>query len=326
MNKGTKIWLIVGLSLVILGLILFGTAMSVHNWDFTKLGTVQYETNTWQLDGEFHNILIDTDTADIQFLPSEDGAGKVVCHEPANDKHQVSVQNGTLTIQLVPEKEWYDYIGIITSENAEITIYLPENIYTTLSIDESTGDVLIPKEFQFENVDVKVSTGDVQCFAAASKEIKIKTSTGHIRVENVSTETLDLVVSTGDVNLTSIFCTNFISKGSTGNLFMENVFATEKFSIERSTGDVSFEKCNASELYVVTDTGHVKGSLPSEKIFFTQTDTGRVDVPKTMTGGRCEIETDTGDIEITIEEDHSHQLLDLETGESEAGYRSVPQI
>lgn len=308
MNKGTKIWLMIGASLVILGLLLFGIAMYINDGDFNKLGTVNYETNTWQLDGEFQNISIDSDTADIQFLPSEDGVGKVVCHEPTNDKHQVSVQNGTLTIQLVPEKEWYDYISITTFEKTEITVYLPEDTYTTLSIKESTGDVLIPREFQFENIDVSVSTGDVQCLASASKGIRIKTSTGHILLKDVSTETLELTVSTGDVHLTSVFCTNLISKGSTGDLTMKNVFATEKFSIERSTGDVSFEKCNASELYIETDTGHVKGSLLSEKIFITQTDTGEVNVPKTMTGGRCEIETDTGDIEITIEEDHSHRL------------------
>ena len=49
-----------------------------------------------------------------------------------------------------------------------------------------------------------------------------------------------------------------------------------------------------------TDTGDVKGSLLSEKIFIPTTDTGDVDVPKTVTGGRCEITTDTGDIKITV--------------------------
>lgn len=81
---------------------------------------------------------------------------------------------------------------------------------------------------------------------------------------------------------------------------MKNVIATEKFSIERSTGDVTFDGADAAEIFVKTDTGDVKGSLLTDKVFITETDTGRVDVPKTTIGGRCEITTDTGDISIEI--------------------------
>jgi DUF4097 and DUF4098 domain-containing protein YvlB len=64
---------------------------------------------------------------------------------------------------------------------------------------------------------------------------------------------------------------------------------------------VKFERCDASELYIELDTGDVTGSLLSDKVFIAQSDTGRVNVPKSVTGGRCEITTDTGDIKITVE-------------------------
>ena len=72
------------------------------------------------------------------------------------------------------------------------------------------------------------------------------------------------------------------------------------FSIERSTGDVRFTDCDAAEICVKTDTGDVTGSLLSDKVFITNTDTGSVNVPETISGGKCEIITDTGDIKITI--------------------------
>ena len=50
-----------------------------------------------------------------------------------------------------------------------------------------------------------------------------------------------------------------------------------------------------------TDTGDVTGSLLSDKIFLAESDVGSVDVPKTTTGGVCEIRTDTGKIAITID-------------------------
>ena len=79
---------------------------------------------------------------------------------------------------------------------------------------------------------------------------------------------------------------------------MKNVIATEKFSIKRSTGDVKFDSCDAAEIFVETDTGDVNGSLLTNKVFITKTDTGRINVPNSITGGKCEIITNTGDIKI----------------------------
>jgi len=83
---------------------------------------------------------------------------------------------------------------------------------------------------------------------------------------------------------------------------MKSLIASNKISIERSTGDVRFDKCDAAEISVDTDTGDVRGSLLSDKIFFVETDTGKVRVPRSETGGRCEIETDTGNVTIEIAE------------------------
>ena len=77
--------------------------------------------------------------------------------------------------------------------------------------------------------------------------------------------------------------------------------ANGKFSLERSTGDIHFTKCDAAEISVETSTGDVTGSLLSDKVYMTQTSTGRIDVPKTTTGGKCEISTDTGNIKIQTE-------------------------
>ena len=89
-----------------------------------------------------------------------------------------------------------------------------------------------------------------------------------------------------------------MSSGSTGDISLNSVIAVEKFSVERSVGDVKFISCDAAEIYVKTDTGDITGNLLSNKVFITHTATGNVDVPKTAEGGRCEITTDTGDIKI----------------------------
>ena len=46
--------------------------------------------------------------------------------------------------------------------------------------------------------------------------------------------------------------------------------------------------------------GDVVGTLLTAKIFIPSSSSGDVEVPKTVTGGRCEIVTDTGDIRISL--------------------------
>ncbi len=319
MRKRTKAGLIIASCLVLIGCILFGGVMAMLKWDFTKLSTTKYETNEYAINEHYNNLSIVTDTADIMLVPSVSAKSTVVCYEQKNVKHSVTVQNGTLVIEVVDTRRWYEYIGINFGA-PKITVSIPQGDYGVLSVKSSTGDVEIPKNFQFESMDISESTGDVTSAASVSELLKIKTNTGDIRVENISAGALDLSVSTGSVTvsgvvcegdvkirvstgktaLTDIPCKNVISDGNTGDISLKNVIATEKFSIERSTGDVTFDGCDAAEIVVETDTGDVRGNLLSDKVFVAETDTGRVDVPKTVSGGRCEITTDTGNIRISI--------------------------
>ena len=81
MSKATKAWLITASALTALGFILFAAVMTVCDWDFTKLSTVEYKTEVYNPDGEFDKISVDTDTAEIELVPSENKECKVVCFE-----------------------------------------------------------------------------------------------------------------------------------------------------------------------------------------------------------------------------------------------------
>ena len=281
MTKTTKRWLIIATFLLLTGCIIFGGVMTVYKWDFSKLSTNKYETNKYDIADNFKNISINVKTADIVFVASEKAKTEVVCYEQDNANHEVSVDNDTLTIKLVDERKWYEYIGI-NFRTPKITVYLPQGEYGNLNIDSSTGDIDI-KNLSAENINLTVTTGEI--------EAKSITCNGDFKT----------TVSTGEVELKDVSCKNLSSNGNTGDITLKDVIAEEKFAIERSTGDVKFERCDANEIFIKTDTGDVKGSLLSDKVFITETDTGNIDVPKTITGGRCEITTDTGDIKITVD-------------------------
>lgn len=318
MKKSTSIWLIVAFSLVLIGFIIIGCVLAGLNWDFSNLSTAKYETNIYEIDHDFRMIMVETDTADLTFKLSDDGTCRVECYENSNDVHTVTVKDGTLMINETDDKVWYDHIGF-QFDSPNITVYLPKTAYGSLLIKERTGDIELPQNLEFKEVDISLSTGDIDCFSSVTGQLKMEASTGHIHVENLFAGTLDLTTSTGgitvtnvdcreDINLnvstgktdlTNITCHNLNSTGSTGDVSLDNVIAAGRISIDRSTGDATFDRSDAAEIFVKTDTGDVTGNFVTEKVFITNTDTGDVKVPRTTTGGICEITTNTGDINIT---------------------------
>lgn len=59
MRKATKVWLIAAASLVLIGCMLFVGVMFATGWDFSKLSTVGYETNTHEIAEPFRDHRID---------------------------------------------------------------------------------------------------------------------------------------------------------------------------------------------------------------------------------------------------------------------------
>lgn len=319
MRKATKIWLITAAALVTLGLILFAVVMANYDWDFTKL-SVTYVTNTYEINGEFDKISINVDTTEIEFLPTEGESCRIVCFEAEKVKHSATVQNGTLVINTIDTRKWYDHI-CFSLEAPKMTVYLPQNEYASLFIETDTGDINIPKDFTFEKIEIDGDTSDVGCFASVSDVLEIELSTGDINVDsitagqvNLTTTTgeitvnhittengIDIETDTGTVRLTNVSCANFVAESDTGTITLKNVVATGSFSVESDTGDVRFENSDAAQIRVKTSTGDVTGTLLSEKVFITETSTGKISVPKTTSGGKCEITTSTGDIKIEIQ-------------------------
>lgn len=276
----TKFMIIFASILIFIGISFFAIGMVSLNWNFDKLSTAKYVTNTHDIHGDFSNISLKTTTADILFAPSDTGICKVVCKEKAKKPHSVSIENNTLTIKENNNKKWYDNIGIMISDHPEITVYLPKDTYSLLNISLTTGDV---------------SLSDLTL-----DELTLSTTTGDISLSNISTLELNQSVSTGTTNLTGITCRNLVSTGTTGKINLTNVRTTGLLSVKRSTGNIHLDSCDGSDIKLKTTTGSVKGTLLSEKIFKAHSTTGSVSVPDTHTGGICDISVTTGAIKIEI--------------------------
>lgn len=316
MSKRTKTHLLLSALLMLAGLILFSAVMIKCEWDFKKLGTVDYETRTQTVSEEFDSIRIHTSASDLRILPSDDGACSVYLHENAKAKHTVSVSDGALCIEGAKGKSLFGF----SFDTPQIILYLPESEYECLAASVTTGDTEISDTLRFSSVQLSTTTGDILCRAAASDNVSLKTTTGDILLENAAAESIVLSVTTGSITvknisgesalslstttgrseLSDIRCKSVYAAGTTGDLTLTRVLATESIFAQRTTGDVRFSECDAAEITVKTGTGDVSGTLLSEKQFKTDTATGSIRVPQSQTGGRCEISTTTGDIHITV--------------------------
>ena len=297
-NLTLTILLIVAASLIFIGSCIFVVAMSVIKWDFSALGTPN-ETNAHTPIEDFYSISVSTSTADVTLLPSEDESCRVVCIEQQKLSHSVTVVDGVLKIEEIDTRAWYEHISIF-SRPTGITVYLPKSEYESLCVRASTGDVSIASGLTFGDVDISISTGDIDLEGISTGALKLNTSTGNVNVKAASCGDVSVKVSTGDARLTDVICKNLTSSGSTGNITITNTVASEILLIDRGTGNVTFDGADALSLTVKTSTGNVRGTLRSDKIFYASTSTGKVSVPRSTDGGSCEISTNTGDIIIEI--------------------------
>ena len=318
MNRRKK-WIIAAVILLGAGVLICGITFAAAGFDFKKLGSADYETNTYEIREEFKNISVKAGTDDIIFKPSEDGRCTVVCHEKETEKHEVKVEDGTLKITGKDILNWFNF-NLFDFDGPSVTVYLPEKEYGSLAVNAGTGGLQVPEGLTFDDIHAEISTGSVQCGASAKNAVEIKASTGDIRAENMSAGDIilsvstgsikaaslnssgkvDVHVTTGEAKLEAVTCKDLYSDGSTGDLIMKDVTASGQFHLERTTGDILFEACDAGEIYAKASTGDVRGTLLSDKVYLTSTATGDVDVPQTVEGGKCEIKTSTGDIRISV--------------------------
>lgn len=281
MKTRSKLSYIVASVLIVIGCVIFVVAMSLNGWDFKKLNAFEFKTTTHQITEQFSDIQINVDVTDIKIVSTQEQSCKVTCYEQEKVFHQVKVVDNTLKIDAIDSRGLFDRLAL-TIGSPLVTIYLPQSQYGALKIKQDTGDVEIACPITFESVGIEVDTGDVY----ASKV--------------TCNEAFTVNVDTGDCKIKELSCGKFISDGDTGDVYLEKVTASQSMAIERDTGDIKLTRCDGGEISIQTDTGDVSGSLLSEKIFIVRTDTGDINVPPSVSGGRCQITTDTGDIEIVI--------------------------
>lgn len=315
-----KKWLITATVLLLLGIgVIIGVTVAV-DMDYTKLSTAEYEKNTVEVTDEFSDISIESDWADIVLVPSEDENCRVVFRQRSDLDYTASVSDNTLVVKEYDKRQWYDRIDYsFSSDIADITVYLPVKQYGKFNATIVSGNVSVPADFSFNGIAIKGTSGEIECKASAAESLQIETDSGCINASGLTSKMLSLSTFSGDIKIADVNCTGCSAKTDSGNMKMnslncnnviagsfsgditlKNVIVKGNITAESSSGNVRFDKSDAGEISVKTDSGDISGTLLSEKIFMIQTFSDDVNVPKTTSGGKCEITTLSGDIDIKL--------------------------
>ena len=217
--------------------------------------TVKLETNEYEIKETFKDIKIFTDTADIDFVLSENLNTLIICEEHKNIKHTVNIKENTLLIEVDDNRKWYEHIGISTSK---ITVYLPKSEYGELIMESDTGNIHI-ENINANKLDLSTSTGNLKIVNTKCKNLFSESDTGNILLKNVmASEKIKIETDTGDVKFKDSDASDIFVKTDTGNV-TGNLLTDKVIFAESDTGNVDVPKVITDEkCEIITDTGDIK--------------------------------------------------------------------
>lgn len=319
MKKGKKITLIAAGCMILVGAILALGGLAAIRFDLTKLNTISYDTNTYEIGEDFHSISIAGAASDVHLYPSQYDTCRVVCTESDDVAFEVEVKDDTLYIRRQDGGIRILYFGVCLGETG-IGVYLPKDAYESLMVETSSGDVTVSEALHFTSVEAQSVSGEVRVLASVEDSLSIQTQSGDIHMGNASPKTLRIQSVSGEISLDHVKGETELQIGSTsgdvalanvkggsleaattsGEIRLSNVILEGGLRAKSVSGDIELKTCDAEELYIQSTSGSVSGALLNEKVFLIDTVSGDVDVPHSASGGTCTVTTQSGDIDFQI--------------------------
>lgn len=303
MKTSKKLWILAGVSLLILGLLLCAVALAVSGgfMGFADMSTPKYNTNTYEITEAFEHIDIDEIECDVNFLPAEDGKCKITATESEKIYNEIKVVGDTLTVTCKDAREWYEKIGFVWWGETTLTVYLPEREYGELLIKTVSGDIDLAHSFTFLTANVSSTSGDIDFPCSASEGLSIETTSGDISLKDATVNAEVKIKSvSGDISIRSVNAHALSLTTTSGDIEANSVMVSGKLYAKSTSGDVEFSSSDAALAEIKTSSGDVYCEFLTPKNITTDTSSGDIRVPSSVpASSSCQIKTTSGDIKVT---------------------------
>ena len=280
-------WILTGiLSLFVVVILTAGVIKFINN---------EYIENTYEITESYTDIEIRVSDVDVNITFVDDTSTLISTNLKENTNVSAQVLGNLLYITQDDNYKWYDHMWNINKNSMDI--YLSVRVIGSLKVFGSTGDIILDKGLKIDDVKIKVSTGNIEVLSEDINSLNLECSTGDIKIDNmIDGGVLNLVTSTGDIKLNEVDCKALNIEVSTGDVYLVDVVVLGDLALNGGTSDVKLERFDAANIEIEVSTGDVTGTILTSKVFHAKTSTGKVDVPESLTGGKCRVTASTGDI------------------------------
>lgn len=302
MKKSKKILITVAVILVAVGMICGFCGIYSLGFKFNEISTSDFVTHTYTVEDDFTNIIIEDAESNINFYKSNDDKCRVLCDEREKVTHTVVNENNTLTVRVKDERNWFERINIgFFIADMRVSVYLPKNKYDSLNAASMSGDIDVANEFTFDNAKVGSISGDVSVKADVKQELNISSTSGDVIINNISaTECINASSVSGEIDLSNVKGKEIFANTISGGVMLADTVASQKLKANSTSGEIDLKRCDAKNIVLDTVSGEISGTLLSNKQFITETTSGTVNVPQSVSNEECRITTVSGDIYIKI--------------------------
>ena len=128
-------------------------------------------------------VTVQVSDRELEIGASQDGRVHIDYFDSEKEYLDISLSGKELTVKLVFDKDWTDYIGVKPSkEYRKIVIGLPDNLISSFSADTTNENIKVSSLSFTEQVSLDSNGGDVVCDRVnAGKAISLKAKDGDIR-------------------------------------------------------------------------------------------------------------------------------------------------
>ena len=320
MNKGIKVFLIISLSCIALGVMFLMIAVNSGASLTGGIGEISYVKHEPEID--FNRIEVYEASGAVIILPSDDDMCEIRCADTEKLYHKVTVDNGILSIRITDEREWFEKLFPPFADDS-VKVYLPDGLYEKLYVETTSGSIKVDTALAFADAELISTSGGVDSKAEVTEELIIYVTSGGVTAENGKGCSMNIESGSGGVAISNSEIKELKAKCTSGGIRIDSVnvendaeisnasgrisvsalIAGGRLNITNVSGRIHMEGSDAQEMNIENVSGGIDGSILTPKDFRTSSVSGSVYVEKSDPhSGRCDVSTVSGRINIQIED------------------------
>lgn len=280
-----KRWVSIAIGLIAIGI---GGA-ALFGFKFNK-PLAEYQQEWTFKTNELQNlsIALDSQSADVEFVPSTDGNNSIRVEGKAEQEvidrlQKTKVTDGSLNLNLNSRMNWFSFSLDFSSDKQRITVALTEQAAQAL-----------------ESVHIASDSGSLTANGVQARDAVISSDSGSIHASGISGEQVTLKSDSGSIRASDIHAALQASSDS-GSITVDRLTGAAKLSSD--SGSINLTKDDATGADIKSDSGSVRVQLPSSfgGAFDLRSDSGSIHAPdsKNESSEVVKVRTDSGSIRIT---------------------------